>query len=507
MKKDSTPTTPTVESLLSREQASEKKAHIEKDFLPLPKKDTEIEGFCAHLPNIEKMKIETEEGEFYVEKESGKGKGHPLFLIHGGPGCTHHMLHPWFSLASEFISSIYYMDMRGCGESTWKEGNAWFNYEQIAIDINNVMGKLNIGKAILLGHSLGGLITAEFALKFPERVAGIINVCPSVTNLGMDLDFREFRYLTQEEETKIAHTKREPALDSKEKLYNNLLNGGWKQFYYYKPTMEEMARLAIYEINGTPKLQVDGTQTRYVFHKGIYERMPFPVYLYESSNDNVTGRHVFNIAKKELLYLGAEFFLFEKSGHMPYRDESELFFVKLQEAVEKINATEIDEAAVKSFKEFAEDHLKNNKYGMGKYMKFDFERARTTLNKDLETQIKGTGNTHDLLEIGKICYFAQKFELALIAFGKMREGILVKKENEEYLGIGDTWMGAVLDAMGKKEEAKAKYLLVLEGEELNQYIRFADGFFDILFTKEAVEKLAADGFTPKPSHFREFWGI
>jgi len=45
------------------------------------------------------------------------GSGHPLILLHGGPGLDHHELHPWLDPLAGAGFRMIYVDMRGQGES------------------------------------------------------------------------------------------------------------------------------------------------------------------------------------------------------------------------------------------------------------------------------------------------------------------------------------------------------------------------------------------------------
>src|SRR4051812_50040891 len=45
------------------------------------------------------------------------GSGHPLILLHGGPGLDHHELHPWLDPLAGAGFRVIYVDMRGPGPS------------------------------------------------------------------------------------------------------------------------------------------------------------------------------------------------------------------------------------------------------------------------------------------------------------------------------------------------------------------------------------------------------
>lgn len=103
----------------------------------------------------------------YYEEQ---GKGEPIFLLHGnGEGGT------YFVNQLSFFSDKYRMiavDTRGHGKSP--RGTAPFTMEQFAADLRELMEKLQISRAIILGFSDGANIAMKFALKYPDRVKALI---------------------------------------------------------------------------------------------------------------------------------------------------------------------------------------------------------------------------------------------------------------------------------------------------------------------------------------------
>lgn len=103
----------------------------------------------------------------YYEEQ---GKGEPIFLLHGnGEDGT------YFVNQFSFFSDKYRMiavDTRGHGKSP--RGTAPFTMEQFAADLWELMEKLQISRAIILGFSDGANIAMKFALKYPERVKALI---------------------------------------------------------------------------------------------------------------------------------------------------------------------------------------------------------------------------------------------------------------------------------------------------------------------------------------------
>jgi pimeloyl-ACP methyl ester carboxylesterase len=91
----------------------------------------------------------------------------PVILIHGAGG--HHLYWPpqVRRLPSERILAI---DLPGHGKS---EGVGHHLIEDYAAGILNFMDALNLSRAVLVGHSMGGAIALQTAMQWPQRVLGL----------------------------------------------------------------------------------------------------------------------------------------------------------------------------------------------------------------------------------------------------------------------------------------------------------------------------------------------
>ncbi|MFX1573367.1 MAG: alpha/beta fold hydrolase [Promethearchaeota archaeon] len=114
------------------------------------------------------------------------GEGEPLVLIHGFGDRKEHWRAQIGNLSRHF--KVIRMDNRGAGKSDRPDGV--YSVEVYANDIFGLINHLNIEKSHIIGHSLGGMIVQNYALKYPERINKIvlINTIAGVTPPGVPPD-------------------------------------------------------------------------------------------------------------------------------------------------------------------------------------------------------------------------------------------------------------------------------------------------------------------------------
>jgi 3-oxoadipate enol-lactonase len=96
------------------------------------------------------------------------GVGISIFLIHGWSFDTRCWQDQVPILAKDYKVICY--DLRGFGKSSLPDSIPYSHTE----DLIALMDFLNIEKAIFLGHSFGGRIAIDMALKYPGRTIGLI---------------------------------------------------------------------------------------------------------------------------------------------------------------------------------------------------------------------------------------------------------------------------------------------------------------------------------------------
>ena len=93
----------------------------------------------------------------------------PVVLIHGLFGSYENLGVIARGLSEQY--RVINVDVRNHGRS---DHSSDMNYSLMAEDLAQTLDALSIGKAAILGHSMGGKMAMAFALKYPERVSKLI---------------------------------------------------------------------------------------------------------------------------------------------------------------------------------------------------------------------------------------------------------------------------------------------------------------------------------------------
>ena len=101
------------------------------------------------------------------------GQGRPMLLMHGGSGLDHTYFRPWLDTLSDQVQLIYY-DQLGQGRSTRPQSYEGISMGTWADEADALRASLGHERIILLGHSFGGFIAQEYALRHGDHLEGLI---------------------------------------------------------------------------------------------------------------------------------------------------------------------------------------------------------------------------------------------------------------------------------------------------------------------------------------------
>ncbi|HEX7844054.1 MAG TPA: proline iminopeptidase-family hydrolase [Kofleriaceae bacterium] len=126
---------------------------------------------------VKLIPIHTPKGDFKVwTKRFGSNPRIKLLLLHGGPGATHEYFEALENdLAAAGVEFIYY-DQLGSAYSDQPTDISLWTIDRFVDEVEQVRVALGLDKDnfYLLGHSWGGILAAEYALRHGDHIKGLI---------------------------------------------------------------------------------------------------------------------------------------------------------------------------------------------------------------------------------------------------------------------------------------------------------------------------------------------
>jgi proline iminopeptidase len=117
------------------------------------------------------------------------GAGPPIIVLHGGPDFDHTYLLPELDRLADSFRLLYY-DQRGRGRSADGVRPEDVTLGSEIDDVDRVRSHFGLESAAVLGHSWGGVLAMEYAVRHPERVSQLILLDSGPASAD---DWRSFR--------------------------------------------------------------------------------------------------------------------------------------------------------------------------------------------------------------------------------------------------------------------------------------------------------------------------
>jgi proline iminopeptidase len=131
----------------------------------------------SRKPSVREGTIPVEGADLYYRQV---GQGEPVILLHGGPDFNHDYFLPEMDYLSDSFSLIYY-DQRGRGRSSGNVRPEDISIESEVMDLESLREHFRLESMAVLGHSWGGLLALEYAVRHPSRASRLIllNTAPA----------------------------------------------------------------------------------------------------------------------------------------------------------------------------------------------------------------------------------------------------------------------------------------------------------------------------------------
>jgi proline iminopeptidase len=253
------------------------------------------------------------------------GKGLPCLVMHGGLGLDHTYFQPGLDPLGDIFQLVYY-DHRGNGRSG-RPPKDTMTHAQFAADAEALAKHLGFDKIAVLGHSYGGYIALEFALRYPYMLSHLILFDTAPANNYMEeIMNNAIRMGATEEMLQSLQTD----ITSNEEMRQQLMTITPLYFKKYIPEIaNRLLENVIINISGDA---AEGELEAYNMTPRLGE-IQIPTLI-------LVGRYDFICppSQAEIMHDGipnSELVIFENSGHFAYVEEPDAFFKTIREWVRK----------------------------------------------------------------------------------------------------------------------------------------------------------------------------
>src|ERR1700726_3301804 len=142
-----------------------------EQYLDYTGRDDVLGGGARLIP------ITTPKGDFRVwTKRVGNNPRTKLLLLHGGPAATHE----YFEACDSFLPAAgveyYYYDQLGSAYSDQPDDPDLWQVDRFVDEVEQMRTALGLdaGNFFLLGHSWGGILAIEYALRYQQHLKGLV---------------------------------------------------------------------------------------------------------------------------------------------------------------------------------------------------------------------------------------------------------------------------------------------------------------------------------------------
>jgi len=155
----------------------------------------------------------------YIYEKSTKPRKRTVLLLHG----KNFNMQYWDSTMTGLVNlgfDVIAVDQVGFGKSSMPH-NYQYTFQQLAINTKTLLDTLSVDSAIILGHSMGGMLAIRFAIMYPERVERLILEDP----IGLE-DWKQvvpYSSVDAEYEKELAKTPE----TAKKYMVDNYFHGEW----------------------------------------------------------------------------------------------------------------------------------------------------------------------------------------------------------------------------------------------------------------------------------------
>lgn len=297
---------------------------------------------------VKMIPITTPKGTFHVwTKRVGNNPKLAVLLLHGGPGETHEYLEVFDSfLPAAGIEYIYY-DQLGSAYSDQPKDDSLWTVDRYVDEVEQVRQALHLDKNnfCVLGHSWGGVLAIEYALKYQQHLKCLVisNMVDSIPAYNV---YANTVLMPAMDQAKLAEVKKlEAEHRTSDPRYMAILGPmqyeqhvlRMPQTQWPEPVTRSFGHMNehIYNLmQGPSELGASGRLLNWDRSKDLH-RITVPTLVIGAQHDTMDPKYMAGMAKK---LPHGQFLLCPKGSHMAMYDDQQTYFKGLISFLQKVEA-------------------------------------------------------------------------------------------------------------------------------------------------------------------------
>ncbi len=261
---------------------------------------------------------------FYTEQSKEKV---PIICLHGGPGCSHHHMLILQNMAVN--NPVIFYDQSGCGNSKMKDNSFTdWDFDYYVQELAMLIDTLGYEKCYLLGTSWGSTLALRYTIEYQENIQGLfltspmfkaddwVNDCKGLAK-SISIDFYENMLKHESERT----------FDTVE--YREIEDVFYNHFFCRMSTMPQdlidslnVFNFDIYQAMWGPSEMISTGNLQHTNLVPMLQQLTVPTLLMCGKYDMATPERM---AEYIELIKDGQLYVFEKSAHVPFLEESKLY--------------------------------------------------------------------------------------------------------------------------------------------------------------------------------------
>ncbi len=296
---------------------------------------------------VKLIPITTPKGTFKVwTKRVGNNPKIKVLLLHGGPGATHEYFEAFDSYFPAAGIEYYYYDQLGSAFSDQPKDPSLWDLPRFVEEVEQVRQALHLDSSnfYLLGHSWGGMLAMEYALKYQQNLKSLV-VSNMMASIPAYVEYAEKVLMPAMDQKALAEIKRiEAKKDYDNPRYMELLVPHYYALHILRmlpdqwpdPVNRAFARLnkdVYIPMQGPSEMSASGKLEKWDRLADL-GRITVPALTIGGRYDTMDPRHM----EKMSTLLGKGRYLYCANGsHMSMYDDQKTYFAGLIKFIEDVD--------------------------------------------------------------------------------------------------------------------------------------------------------------------------